>query len=67
MHVHLAQVDSSLMNAIVKGVQAKQNKFYVDCSLSGSKHRLDGCTYSATQCSNCPEVSVARCAFQPED
>ena len=50
------------MNAIVTGVQAKKSKFYVDCSLSGSQHRLDGCSYSTTQCTNCPEVRAAGCA-----
>jgi hypothetical protein len=60
MHVHLAQVDTTLVKAIVDGFNAPSSHFYVDCSLSGNSHgksRLEGCKFSASQCTNCPEVS----------
>jgi len=61
MHVHIAQVDTTLMKAIVDGLNAPSSLFYVDCSLSGSSHgksRLEGCKYSASKCTNCPEVHI---------
>jgi len=60
MHVHLAEVDKSLMAAIVTGYNTQASRFYLHCGLTNTHKRLDGCTYSATPCQNCPEVVIKK-------